>query len=92
MDSIDIAVPNSDAAPSSGYVLIEDENGKVSEVYYGNEAYRNAVGYSAKMNRSADSIRIDLKGQIAVKKITIVVTATTHKDAKLAEIGKVEFL
>lgn len=92
MDSIDIAVPNSDEAPSSGHVLIEDENGKVSEVYYGNEAYRNAVGYSAKMNRSAGSIRIDLKGQIAVKKITIVVTATTHKDANLAKIGKVEFL
>ena len=92
MDTIDIAIPNSNAAPSSGYVLIEDENGKVSQVYYGNEAYQNAVSYSAKMNRSAANIRIDLKGQVAVKKITIVVTETTATDAQLAKIGKVEFL
>ncbi|MFJ7736440.1 M60 family metallopeptidase [Lysinibacillus sp. NPDC097287] len=92
MDRIDIAVPNSDAAPSAGYVLIEDEHGKESKAYYGTEAYRNAVGYSAKMNRSAGNIQIDLKGQVAVKKITIVVTETTSKDAQLAEIGKVEFL
>lgn len=92
MSRIDIAVPNSEQAPTAGYVLIEDESGQVSKVYYGSEAYRNAAGYSAKMNRSAGTIQIDLKGQVAVKKITIVVTETTGKDAQLAEIGKVEFL
>ena len=92
MNRINIAVPNSEQAPTAGYVLIEDESGQVSKVYYGNEAYRNAVGYSAKMNRSVGTIQIDLKNQVAVKKITIVVTETTGKDAQLAEIGKVEFL
>lgn len=92
MDRIDIAIPNSNQAPTAGYLLIEDEQGVETKVYYGSEAYRNATGYSAKMSRSAGSIQIDLKGQVAVKRITIVVTETTNKEANLAEIGKVEFL
>lgn len=39
-----------------------------------------------------NTITIDLKGQIAVKKITIKITATTAESKNLASIAKVEFL
>lgn len=92
MDRIDIAIPNSSAAPSAGYVLVENEQGEVTQVNFGEQVTRNAKGYSAKINRSTDTIQINLNGQVAVKKITIVVTGTTAQEGNLAEIGKVEFL
>lgn len=164
MDKIDIAIPNSEQSPSAGYVLVEDEEGNETKIYYGTDAYLNEqstvettgsvnkpmlkmarslnkpmlsaiasldtpvlFANEMKANATSDegmtysdsqeselqsntspqddtegtlentvkpnsSIVIDLKNQIAVKKITIVITDTTAKDAKLAQIGKVEFL
>ena len=93
MDRIDIEIPQGKVGPAAGYVeIIEEGSNTPTKVYYGNEVTRNAKGYTSTINKANNCIQIDLNGQVAVKKITIVITETTDPNAKLAEIGKVEFL
>ncbi len=90
---------------SSGVVSVEDENGTVHEFTFAN-GQQTGVGRSyslvdtllrsgSETAHAADntgSVVIDFGTRIAIKKITIKVTATTKANATLAEIGKVEFL
>lgn len=93
------------SALSSGMIAVEDENGTVHEFAFKNGQQTNSGrSYSlfdtllrsgseqAIAASPSNPIVIDFGTRIAIKKITIKVTATTRPDATLAEIGKVEFL
>lgn len=91
MEAVVIETPSgSENQIENGVVLVEyeDENGKVQvmELNLASPETRAAV------NKKPDgTFVIDLGGQIAVKKVTLRVTATANK-GNLAEISKVEFL
>ncbi|RDY27461.1 hypothetical protein CHL78_009620 [Romboutsia weinsteinii] len=87
MDQIKIKAPSAGA----GYVEIVDENGKSQTVNYGNNMSREGQVYSVVRNADEGTININLGQQIAVKKISIVITEPTT-NPNLAEIAKVEFL
>lgn len=70
------------------YVDVEDEDGNV-ETYHATSNTLETVHYFTD-KASADTIVVDLKGQVAVKKVTIRVTAA--KGNSLADITEVEFL
>ncbi len=75
----------------NGVLMIEylDEDGNVQTM---ERAITPSSGRSAGTERRADgTMIIDLGGQIAVKKVTLRVTATANK-GNLVEISKVEFL
>lgn len=81
-----------DNAITEGSVVITDDNG--DEIETAISLAKMKMTRSARANQavvqSDGSIVIDLKTQIAVKKVTIRVTATASKS--LVEISKVEFL
>lgn len=91
MEGIVLAAPSgSDNWIESGIVLIEyeDENGNLQLM----EQAITPTAARASVDRAADgTLLIDLGGQIAVKKVTLKITATANK-GNLAEISKVEFL
>ncbi len=89
----------------SGSVSVEDEDGTVHEFEFKNgQQTTSGRSYSlidsllrsnseqAVAAGTGDAIVIDFGTRIAIKKITIKVTATTQPNATLAEIGKVAFL
>lgn len=53
---------------------------------------RSAFRSSDEDSKAGKTIVINLGGQVAIKKVTIKVTATLEKDVDLVEISKVEFL
>lgn len=90
---------------TSGSVSVEDEDGTVHEFEFKNgQQTTSGRSYSlidsllrsnseqAVAAGTGDVIVIDFGTRIAIKKITIKVTATTQPNATLAEIGKVAFL
>ncbi|OJT84495.1 hypothetical protein BM533_20125, partial [Clostridioides difficile] len=77
--------PNSDEdTPKEGDNISKDDNFTTSTYS------RSALETYADVQNS--DIVINLGKQVAVKKITIKITATTANDRNLAEISKVEFL
>ena len=84
--------PASEAAVSAATVLVEyEENGetKTMEIPVGNGMLARFLG--AASVQPDGSIVVDFGGQIAVKKVTIKVTAVSG-GGNLAEISKVEFV
>lgn len=77
-----------DNLPEEMLVEVTDENGKVSTFEGSLNQLENIHYFTDKA--SANTIVIDLGGQIAVKKVTIKITKTSTKN--LAEIAEVEFL
>lgn len=78
----------SDNAVAGGTVLVERENGDSLTIPLGTAVLARAL--SAQIQPDG-TIVVDFGGQIAVKKITIKITATAQS-TKLADITKVEFL
>ncbi len=85
------------AKVTSGYVFVFDESGTEFKVPIGKAAEVQSRGRAARITNASASIAadgtivVDFGGQIAVKKVTLVITDTS-KGANLAEISKVEFL
>ncbi len=77
-----------DNVPQKTLIVVTDENGK--EYVFENQfsLSEHIATFTDKAN--SNTIVIDLKGQIAIKKVTIRITDTSSKS--LAEIAKVEFL
>ena len=77
-------------AVESGELLLETDGEPISiEIANGIQAMEAAR--SVQEGRSEGLLKIDLGGQIAVKKVTFRITGTTN-GGSLAEISKVEFL
>lgn len=74
--------------PQKTLIIITDENGKEYQFENQFSLSENIATFTDKAN--PNTIVIDLKGQIAIKKVTIKITETSSN--KLAEIAKVEFL
>ncbi|PWL69310.1 MAG: carbohydrate-binding protein [Amedibacillus dolichus] len=79
---------------SGGSILIETQDGVKEEYTITREVGRGILANETKTAVLHDdgSISIDFGGQIAVKKVTIKVTATATKNGNLVEISKVEFV
>ena len=79
---------------SGGSILIETQDGVKEEYTIIHKAGRAILASETKTAVLHDdgSISIDFGGQIAVKKVTIKVTATATKNGNLVEISKVEFV
>ncbi len=76
-------------APTKMTLLVETADGKVEEYTYNGE--KNTQGIHLFTEEVTEgTIVIDLKNQVAVKKVTIKVTETSGNN--LADIAKVEFL
>lgn len=76
---------------AAGKVDVLTEDGETISVPYGNNVTRNASKSTSAINAKEGTIQIDLGKQVAVKKVSIVITETTN-NVNLAEIAKVEFL
>lgn len=79
---------------SGGSILIETQDGVKEEYTIIHKAGRAILASETKTAVLHDdgSISVDFGGQIAVKKVTIKVTATATKNGNLVEISKVEFV
>lgn len=93
--AITIAPPSGgENAITEGTIKVEDEDGVSYEaviVREGEKSQKRTRSKQATATIAADgSIVVDLKGQVAIKKVTITVTGTSSR--KLAEIAQVEFL
>lgn len=79
---------------SGGSILIETQDGVKEEYTITREVGRAILASETKTAVLHDdgSISVDFGGQIAVKKVTIKVTATATKNGNLVEISKVEFV
>lgn len=101
MSKVEITPPESDNGITNGSLIVEDINGQIVEVPFGetgptyssrtNILKSNGVNTLSSRENTIVPIEIDLGKQVAVKKITIKVTGT-KKETNLAEIAKVEFL
>ena len=102
-EGITIAPPsNLENAITDGIITVEDENSVIYEVAIGQEAADESANAKARVAtlsaRSAataviesdGTIVINLNQQVAIKKVSIIVTGTNSRN--LAEIAKVEFL
>lgn len=87
MEEIVIESPGTTA----GRVEVLAGNGEIISVPYGTDLNRTTSKSTSLLNTKEGTIQINLGKQIAVKKVSIVITETT-KDVNLAEITKVEFL
>ncbi len=76
-----------DSIPEEMDIIVVDENG-LTYNYHKSTAESSVHPFTDKGDEK--TIKIDLNGQIAVKKITIQITKTSTKE--LAKISKVEFL
>lgn len=83
MEQVVIKAPNSEGAPSKGFITYEDENGIVKEVEFSKNTNSRSTGN--------EDIVIDLGSQVAVKKISINVTGN-RGNKNISEIAKIEFL
>lgn len=76
------------SAPTAGYVVYEDENGK--EV---RQPFSAVSTYQTARTRAAQNvITINLGKQVPLQKLTIEVTDTNDEGGLLASISKIEFL
>lgn len=86
-----LLTPGKENAPAAGEIILTDKDGKEVSFSFGQEV---------RMMRSADPVEVRADGsivlrlgnQLAIKKVTFRITATTDKNANLAEISTVEFL
>ncbi len=84
----EIRVTVGENAPQDMYLEVEHDDGTVEKVY---PISNNQNGVHPFTEDATDNtLKFNLKGQTAVKKVTIVVTKTSGNN--LAEIAKVEFL
>lgn len=74
--------------PEKLEIIVTDDNGKEYKFDKNFEIINDIHTFTDKAN--SNTIVIDLKGQIAIKKVTIKIKASSTDN--LAEIGKVEFL
>ena len=90
-----INVPASgDRAPEAGRLLVELTDGTVREIGISRAEARAAFFRSSAPTAVIDengTVVVDFGGQIAVKKVTLVITKT-QGGTNLAEVSKVEFL
>lgn len=77
-----------DNIPEKMELVITDEDGK-EHIFEKSFSLNSDISFFTD-KASANTIVIDLKGQIAIKKVTIKITESSND--KLAEIAKVEFL
>lgn len=92
-------IPGSNNRITAGAVVIHDKDGTKTEYSFGaavkqsRAMFRSVPAAANPVSIEADgTIVINLGGQVAVKKVTILITDTSDPDKKLAEISKVEFL
>ncbi len=85
MSEVRIAVGSN--KPTKGKVIVETEDGEEETDISSSDT--TALPFTDEVAEGV--IRIDLKRQVAVKKVTIIITETTSSD-NLADIAKVEFL
>ena len=92
-----IAISMGENSIESGVVLIETDTGTITEeIVNGEQALEGRMMMAQSLDidnmRNTDNVlKIDLRGQIAVKKVIIRITGT-KRGGSLAEISKVEFL
>lgn len=87
MSQIRLSV-GSENTPEEMVFVVTDENGKTYTLPVSYTKINDVHGFTDKATDG--TVVVDLKGQIAVKKVTIQITKTSSN--KLAEIAKVEFL
>ena len=80
----------SENAPTSGKILIPNEDGTTSEFDI-SESNSKRLTKRTTEGEDREVIEVDLKGQVAVSEITIKVTGS-RSNKNLTEIAKVEFL
>ena len=86
--------PSGDHAPEAGRLLVELTDGTVREIGISRAEARAAFFRSSAPTAVIDengTVVVDFGGQIAVKKVTLVITKT-QGGTNLAEVSKVEFL
>ena len=88
MEEIRIEV-GTENVPEEMTIIVTDEKG-VDHEYRVNGTKVEPLAHKFTDKSSADTIVVDLNGQIAVKKVTIKITKSSSKN--LAEIAEVEFL
>lgn len=86
----------SDNAIQDGVITVQyEEDGKMKDMEISISSALSRILSRSGAKASVDStgkMTVHLNGQIAVKKVTIKITATTKPNASLMEISKVEFL
>lgn len=92
VDGFVISAPP-ESGPTAGLVEVELESGEIITVQIGSSAAARMLRAAAATATVQEdgSIVVDLGSQVAIKKVTITVTATAGSN-KLAEISSVEFL
>lgn len=91
MDGLVIQSPNGEGHLEQGTIIITDEQGDEIQIPFGEDQTRAKISRAASVIINEDgSLEVDLGGQVAVKKISIKVTATSG--TQLADISKVEFI
>lgn len=86
--------PSGDHAPEAGRLLVELTDGTVREIGISRAEARAAFFRSSAPTAVIDengTVVVDFGGQIAVKKVTLVITKT-QGNTNLAEVSKVELL
>lgn len=83
-----VSTSENSSAPQSGIIKYIDANGNAGEVRFDESTKRNT---STKNGSSTQDIVIDLGKQVAVKEITIDVTAN-RGNKNISEIAQIEFL
>lgn len=77
-------------APKRGTIEVTDEQDNIKSVDFDLQGQADYLFLTDEASPS--TIVIDLKGQVAIKKVTIIVKETNKASSNLAEISKVEFL
>ena len=90
MEGISI-VGNTENPVTSGSIEVELEDGKKIQIPIPEAAVAMARNAGPEAKWENGVLVVDFKGQVAVKKVTLVITGT-KKNNNLAEISKVEFL
>lgn len=90
MEGVSIA-GNTDNLPTEGGIEVELEDGSTMWIKIPGEKTEKAKSSEPEAKWENGVLVVDFKGQVAVKKVTIVIQGT-KKNNNLAEISKVEFL
>ena len=90
MEGMSIA-GNTDNLPTEGGIEVELEDGSTMWIKIPGEKTEKAKSSEPEAKWENGVLVVDFKGQVAVKKVTIVIQGT-KKNNNLAEISKVEFL
>lgn len=91
MDGMVIQSPKGEGHLEQGIIIVTDEEGNEIEIPFGEALVNARERRTASVTVNEDgSLEVDLGGQVAVKKVSIKVTATSG--TQLADISKVEFV